>query len=92
MSRADPGPDSEIANPPGTPIIYFEHAASFGIFNGVVRLTLAAATFSGHGDNVQTNVAAVAHLRCNVEAAILLKNQLDAALALVLAPTQGDPN
>jgi hypothetical protein len=76
------------------PIIYFDGVSPFGFYNGVVHLTLGAFKHIpiGRGsDEIRADLVATAFLRCNVEAAIALRDALDAAL-LMAAPIEGEAN
>jgi hypothetical protein len=75
--------DSGIA-----PYIYFEGAPNFGFANGIIGITLAANRHLLKDGAPVTDAVAIAHLRCNVPAAIELRNALDGAL-LLAARTQG---
>ena len=78
----------------GAPIIYFDGVSPFGFYNGIVHLTLGAYKHIpiGHGpDEIRADLVATAFLRCNVEAAIALRDALDAAL-LMAAPVEGEAN
>jgi len=64
------------------PIIYFDGAPNFGNASGIVNVTLAAARHLPNGDQIDTDVIAVAFLRCSIQAALDLRNALDRALLL----------
>jgi hypothetical protein len=70
------------------PYIYFDGAPNFGFTNGVINVTLAANRHLLRDGAPVTDIVATAHLRCNVPAAIELRNALDAAL-LLAARTHG---
>jgi hypothetical protein len=70
------------------PYIYFEGAPNFGFANGIVTVTLAANRHLLRDGAPVADVVATAHLRCNVPAAIELRNALDGAL-LLAARTHG---
>jgi hypothetical protein len=70
------------------PYIYFEGAPNFGFANGIVTVTLAANRHLLRDGAPVTDIVATAHLRCNVPAAIELRNALDGAL-LLAARTRG---
>ena len=64
-------------------VVYFEHAPSLSHLNGIIGVTLTV------GGNVPTAdggivqcAAVVAHLKCNIPAAIALRAALDNALLL----------
>jgi hypothetical protein len=70
------------------PYIYFEGAPNFGFVNGIIGVTLAANRHLLRDGAPVTDAVAIAHLRCNVPAAIELRNALDGAI-LLAARTQG---
>lgn len=81
-----------VTDVPHAPIIYFDGAPNFGNNNGIINITLAVARhMSSGGNGVVSDVIAVAHLRCSIQAAIDLQRALNDAL-LLGAPTQGEPN
>ncbi len=80
-----------VTDPNHAPIIYFDGAPNFGNNNGVVNVTLAASRHMIQGDQIAFDVVAVAFLRCNVGAAIALREALDKAL-LIGMPTEGNAN
>jgi hypothetical protein len=64
------------------PFIFFDGAPNFGFANGTVNVTLAAARHLVKDGVSMTDAVAVAHLRCNIPAAIELRAALDSALLL----------
>ena len=68
------------------PYIYFEGAPNFGFTNGIIAVTLAANRHLLRDSAPVRDVVATAHLRCNVPAALELRNALDAALLLAARP------
>jgi hypothetical protein len=83
-----------VVDAPHAPIIYFDGAPNFGNNNGIVNVTLATSRHLGNAaGGVTSDVLAVAHLRCTVQAAINLRKAIDDAL-LLGAPVdgEGDPN
>lgn len=73
------------------PYIYFDGAPNFGNANGIVNFTLCAARHLSADDQINTDIIAVAYLRCSVQAAIQLRDSIDKALLLGV-PIQGDAN
>lgn len=68
------------------PFIYFDEAPNFGHGNGVINVTLATYRNTATSDGgVAQDIVAVAHLRCTIPAAIVLRRALDQAL-LGVAP------
>jgi hypothetical protein len=65
------------------PVIYFDASPSVSYLPGVVGITL---TVTGNvplgGDTIAMCAAVVAHLKCNIPAAIALKGAIDSALLL----------
>ena len=70
------------------PYIYFEGAPNFGFMHGIINITIAANRHLLRDGAPVADAMAIAHLRCNIPAAIELRNALDAAL-LLAAPPQG---
>ena len=71
------------------PYIYFEGAPNFGFTNGIINVTLAANRHLLTDGAPVRDAVATAHLRCNVLAALELRNALDAALLLAAQPHGG---
>ena len=65
------------------PILYFDNALSLSYLNGVVGVTLVVTgnVPAGEGGVIEC-ASVVAHLKCNVPAAIALRGALDSALTL----------
>lgn len=75
------------------PFLYFEEAATFGVANGVLQITLEAASIHGaDGATVVNERIIVAHLRMNVPAARALKAAIESALLLANAPQSSARN
>ena len=74
------------------PIIYFEGAPNFGNNHGIVNVTLAAARHVLAGDQIASDVIAVAYLRCSATAAMALRQALDDALLLGVPMGSGSAN
>jgi hypothetical protein len=72
------------------PILYFEGAPNFGNNHGIINVTLAAARHVLEGNQIASDIVAVAYLRCNAMAAMALRQALDDAL-LLGAPTGSGP-
>jgi hypothetical protein len=70
------------------PFVFFEGAPNFGFVNGVVNVTLAASRHLIKDGAVVSDIVAVAHLRCNIPAALELRGALDSAL-LLATKTEG---
>jgi hypothetical protein len=80
-----------VSDPASAPFIFFEGTPSFGNNNGVVNITLAANRHLLKDGAVSSDAVAVAYLRCNVAAAVELRNALDSALLLGVK-TEGQAN
>ena len=65
------------------PVVYFDNAPSLSHNKGVIGVTL---TVTGNAPTADGNViqfaSVVAHLKCNIPAAIALRGALDSALLL----------
>jgi hypothetical protein len=70
------------------PFVFFEGAPNFGFLNGVVNVTLATTKHLIKDGVAVSDIVAVAHLRCNIPAALELRGALDSAL-LLAAKTEG---
>jgi hypothetical protein len=68
------------------PYVYFEGAPNFGFVNGIIGITLAANRHLLRDGDPVTDAVAIAHLRCNIPAAIELRSAIDAALLLAARP------
>ena len=73
------------------PVIYFDGAPNFGANGGIVNITLAMARHLSAGDRIASDIVAVAHLRCSVQAAADLRKAIDDAL-LLHAPVSDNPS
>jgi hypothetical protein len=88
--RPKPGtPPLTVTDGGDAPFVFFEGAPNFGFANGIVNVTLAAARHLVKDGVSVTDAVAVAHLRCNIPAAIELRAALDSAL--LLAAKAGGP-
>jgi hypothetical protein len=75
------------------PVIYFDFVPTFGFNNGVVNLMLAVGLVMPTTDGgALTESAAVAHLRCNVPAAVQLRDTINKALLLAAPTSEGKAN
>jgi glutamine amidotransferase-like uncharacterized protein len=80
-----------VTDVPHAPFIYFEGVSNFGHTHNVLNVTLAANRYLlTDGEPIAAPVA-VAYLRCNVAAAVELRNAIDQAL-LLGAKTEGQAN
>ena len=86
-SAKDQGKTIAVEDAVRAPVIYFDFVPTIGFNNGIVNLMLAAGLVMPTTDGgALTETAAVAHLRCNVPAAVQLRDTINKAL-LLAAPT-----
>ena len=90
-AHAEPGP-LIVKDVHHAPIIYFEGAPNFGNNHGIVNVTLAAARHVLEGEQIASDVIAVAYLRCSATAATALRQALDDALLLGVPMSTGSAN
>jgi hypothetical protein len=64
------------------PYIFFEVASNIGFTNGIVNVTLAAARHLIKDGAPYSDIVSVAYLRCNLGAAIGLRDALNGAILL----------
>lgn len=65
------------------PVIYFDSAPSLSHMNGVIGVTLVVTGSVPTADGkIFQNASVVAHLKCNIPAAVQLRGALDSALLL----------
>jgi hypothetical protein len=78
---------------PHAPFIFYEGAPAFGHTNGVINVTLSAArTCVGLDGGPRNDHVVVAYLRGNIQAAVSLRQAIDAALLLAAPTTEGKAN
>jgi hypothetical protein len=75
----------------GAPFIYFDEAPALGGGNGVLNITLGCYRHLCSQEGINTEMVAVAYLRCNLQGALALKAALDKAL-LMVTPYEGQAN
>jgi len=81
-------PFAPVLDLPSAPIIFFEACPTLGNNNGIINVMLATGLVLPAPNNQIASVAvAVAHLRCTVAAAMILRDTLDKAL-LIGAPVE----
>jgi uncharacterized membrane protein len=86
----NPGKEITVKDAAHAPVIYFEGVPTLGFNNGIMNLMLAVGLVLPTSDgNTLTEPVAVAHLRCNVVAAIALKDALDKVLLLATPTPEG---
>lgn len=71
-----------VTDVPHAPFIYFEGVSNFGHNHNVLNITLAANRYLLNDGQPSGEPTAVAYLRCNVVAAVELRNAIDQALLL----------
>jgi hypothetical protein len=64
------------------PYIFFEVASNIGFANGIVNVILAAARHLIKEGSPHSDIVSVAYLRCNLTAAIGLRDALNGAILL----------
>jgi hypothetical protein len=70
-------------SPVGIPITYFEHTPSFSHLNGIIGITLAVTgVVPAADDKTRTVAGVVTFLKCNIPAAIALRDAINGALLL----------
>lgn len=82
-----PKPADEVFVPvqdlPSAPIIFFEICPTLGNNGGIVNVMLAAGVvMPGPNNQIESIPVAVAHLRCTVASAIILRDTIDKALLI----------
>ncbi len=76
-------PFSDLASA-HAPFLYFEDVPTFGLLNGIVRVTLEASRLYSVSpqDGATADRVVVAHLRMSIPAALSLKAAIEGALLL----------
>ena len=76
------GEDVQMS-PIALPITYFEHAPSFSHLNGIIGIALTVGTVVPVGtETTRTIASVVTTLKCNIPAAIALRDAINGALLL----------
>jgi hypothetical protein len=65
------------------PFIYFDGVSCLGQHSGTIQLELVAHVLRPEGGAVMVELIHTAHIRCSPNAAILLRDALDKAIAMV---------
>ncbi len=82
-----------VNDTPHAPFIFYEGAPVSGHTNGVINLTLSATcTFIRPDGTPKNDLVVVAYLRGNIQAAVNLRQAIDAALLLAAPTTEGTAN
>ena len=63
-------------------VVYFENAPSLSHLNGIIGITLTVGGNVPTSDGIIQCASVVAFLKCNIPAAMALRNALDSALLL----------
>lgn len=72
-------------------VVYFEEAPTLTYTNGIVGITLAVrANVPGPNETVLNVASVVAYLKCNIPAAVALRNAIDSALLLATPAAQSE--
>lgn len=76
--------DKDVAlSPTPIPVIYFDSAPSLSHLNGIIGITLVVSgNVPAPNDTVISVASVVAHLKCNIPAALALKAAIESALLL----------
>ena len=78
-----------LKNAANAPVIFFDGVPVCGMINGIVELELAVRLLMPRSDgSVYVDMSCVAHLRCNANSAMQLREVIDKALALSNATEQ----
>ena len=81
----EPKPITQDA--PRAPVVYFDGISAFNNFNGIVSLTLVMSIPVPFNDGTAPGkLTDVAHLRCNLAAAIALKDAIEKAMLAGVVP------
>src|SRR5437764_12085663 len=72
----------QILNNAGAAFVYFDHASTYGIQGGDIRVELVARTILPEGTGARTEVVATCQLRCGPDAARKLTEGLETARGL----------
>jgi hypothetical protein len=92
-SAHEQGKEVAIKDAPRAPVIYFEVVPTLGFNHGIVNLMLAVGLVLPTRDgSIVTEITAAAHLRCNIAAAIQLRDSIDKALLIASPVPEGKAN
>lgn len=88
-SKSQTAPAPLLKNAASAPFVYFDNAPVFGTFAGNIEIELASRMLMPKADgNVMSDMACTAHLRCSPGAAMILRDALDKALAMLAKQQQ----
>ncbi len=77
-------------NQDGTPFVYFDVAAAFGVWAGAIEIELAARILTPVPDgSAASEFVSTARLRCSPAAAEHLKSAIEQALQMLQEPQKG---
>jgi hypothetical protein len=82
-----------VSDTPHAPFIFYDGVPVSGHVNGIISLTLSATrTYIGPDGTPRNDLVVVAYLRGNVQAAVNLRQAIDAALLLAAPKTEATAN
>lgn len=82
-----------VVDVPHAPIVFFDMAPNFGNGPGVVHVTLAAwRHLPDNKGGTTSDLVVSGYLRCSVPAAISLRDAINNALLMGVAPADGGQN
>jgi hypothetical protein len=83
-----PNTGVSLSGSDAAPLFYFDNAYASGWLNGVVQIELSTNHLIPTEDNDRVRIKNVcaAHLRCNIMAAVQLRDMLDKAIAFAQQP------
>lgn len=82
-SKSSASPPPLLKNAGAAPLVYFDGVPVFGTFAGNLEIELAARMLMPKADgHVVAEMACTGHLRCSPQAAIMLIDALQKALAM----------
>jgi hypothetical protein len=90
----DPGKEIIVSDASRASVIYFDAVPTFGLNNdGIVNLMLAVYLILPTSDGgTLTEPVVAAHLRCNIAAAMHLRNAIDKVLLMAAPAPEGKAN
>jgi hypothetical protein len=72
-----------LKNMAAAPVVFFDNVPVYGTFAGNLEIELAARMLMPKADGgVSVDLACTAHLRCSVQAAMVLREALDKGIAM----------
>jgi hypothetical protein len=83
MAADDPTPVPPYVNSSTAPFVYFDVAATFGLFNGAILIEVACQTLAHSPKGVIRELLCTGRLRCTPAGARSLRDALNAARSLM---------